>query len=99
MPPAAPGGLFDARGCLSAAGLTALERAAPGAAPADVAAHLGSCTRCQQRLLSSLRGPASAAAASRPRSPGSRLVWVAVLAIGALLLLLAGLALARWAER
>jgi hypothetical protein len=95
--PAGP--LLDARGCLTAAGLAALERAAPGAAPAEVAAHVGGCARCQQRLLSSLRDPSSVAPASRRKSSGGRLVWVAVLAIGALFLLLAGLVVARSVAR
>ena len=101
MTPSSPSGpLFDARGCLTAAGLAALERAAPGAAPAEVAAHVGGCARCQQRLLSSLRDPASAASASRRKpSGGSRLVWVALLAGALFLLLLFGLVVARWAAR
>jgi hypothetical protein len=45
------GGLFDARGCLSEEGLAALRRAPVGQAPAELAAHLASCARCQDRLL------------------------------------------------
>jgi hypothetical protein len=92
-PPPDAAGLFDGQGCLSAAGLAALQRAAPGRAPADLAAHVAGCNRCQQRLLSSLRAPGQTAAASAPRraSSTSRLVWVAVVAIAALFLLLGGL--------
>jgi len=87
------GRLFDAQGCLSAAGLAALQRAAPGRAPADLAAHVAGCNRCQQRLLSSLREPGKP---GRPGKPGAAstprgLVWVAVAAIAALFLLLGGL--------
>jgi hypothetical protein len=91
--PAPEGGAFDARGCLTPAGLAAFQRAAPGRAPAEVAAHVAACARCQQRLLGSLREPASARSSSPPssRRSGSRLLWIAALAIGALFLLLAGL--------
>lgn len=43
---------FDARGCLSTEGVSALRATPPGAAPAELAGHLASCPRCQQRLLS-----------------------------------------------
>jgi len=87
------GRLFDGQGCLTAAGLAAFQRAAPGRAPKEVAAHVGGCGRCQQRLLSSLREPGRtpSAPSSRRTSSGSRLVWMAILAIGALFVLLAGL--------
>ena len=92
-PPPDAGRLFDGQGCLSAAGLAALQRAAPGRAPADLAAHVAGCNRCQQRLLASLREPGKPGAVSRPRgaSSGSRLFWIAVVAIAALFLLLGGL--------
>jgi hypothetical protein len=92
-PPPDAGRLFDGQGCLTAAGLAALQRAAPGRAPAEVAAHVAGCSRCQQRLLSSLREPGKGGSASAPRraSSSSRLVWVAVVAIAALFLLLGGL--------
>jgi hypothetical protein len=81
---------FDLKGCLTAAGLAAFRNAPPGRAPAEVAAHVGSCGHCQQRLLSGLRGPAGAAAPPRASS-GSRLGWLVALVVGGLLLLLAGL--------
>jgi hypothetical protein len=43
--------LFDAQGCLTAEGFARLEASPPGRAPADLAAHLASCVRCQRRLL------------------------------------------------
>jgi len=44
-------GWLDARGCLSEAGFAAVSAAAVGQVPAELAAHLASCGRCQQRLL------------------------------------------------
>ena len=44
-------GLLDARGCITEAGFAALEKAPPGQAPADAAAHLATCARCQRRFL------------------------------------------------
>jgi hypothetical protein len=78
----------DARGCLTAEGLSALERAPPGRAPADLANHLAGCDRCQQRWLSRLRTE-TGSKAERPRrgSPWRNLA----LALAALILLLAGL--------
>jgi hypothetical protein len=84
------GTLFDPRGCLTAAGLAALRGAPPGRAPAEVAAHVARCARCQQRLLSGLRAPGTPTPA-RGRAAGTRLVWLAVLALGGLVALLAGL--------
>jgi hypothetical protein len=43
--------LLDARGCLTETGLVALDGAPPGQGPADAAAHLAGCTRCQRRFL------------------------------------------------
>lgn len=42
---------FDAAGCLTEAGVTAFREAPPGRAPVEIAAHVASCSRCQQRLL------------------------------------------------
>ena len=64
--------------------------APPGRAPSEVAAHLAGCGRCQQRLLSGLRAPGAAPPARRGAA-GPRLVWLAVLVLGALFALLAGL--------
>jgi hypothetical protein len=43
--------LLDASGCLSPAGIAAVGASAPGRVPAEVAAHLASCARCQERVL------------------------------------------------
>ena len=48
--------LKDFKGCLSDAGLSAFRAAAPGKAPADLAAHVAGCARCQERLLASDQG-------------------------------------------
>ncbi len=48
--------LKDFKGCLTAAGLSAFRAAAPGKAPADLAAHVTGCARCQERLLTSDAG-------------------------------------------
>jgi hypothetical protein len=97
--PSDAGRLFDGQGCLTSAGLAALQRAAPGRAPKEVAAHVAGCGRCQQRLLSSLRDPARRASPPRRTPSGSRLAWVAVLVIGGLFVLLAGLVAVRWLAR
>jgi len=96
--PASPGPLFDRQGCLTPAGLAAFQGSIPGRAPADVAAHVAGCARCQKRLLAGSRGPAPVASARRSSS-GSRLVWMIVLVIGGLLVLLAGLVAAPWLAR
>jgi hypothetical protein len=94
----APGGLFDARGCLTPAGLAALRSAPPGRGPEEVAAHLAGCPRCQQRLFDGLRGPGEAAPARRSSS-AARLVWILVLAVFGLLALVGGLLATRWLAR
>lgn len=43
--------LLDPRGCLTDPGLDALAGAPVGQAPAEAAAHLARCSRCQDRLL------------------------------------------------
>jgi hypothetical protein len=88
---------FDPRGCLTAAGLAAFQNAPPGRAPKDVAAHVAACARCQQRLLAGARGPATTP--SRRAPSGRRLVWLAILAVGGLFVLLAGLIVARGLAR
>ena len=96
--PASAGALFDARGCLTPAGLAALRSAPPGRAPREVAAHLAGCPRCQQRLFDGLRGPGAASPARRASS-GARLVWLLVLVVFGLLALVGGLLATRWLAR
>ena len=54
--------LLDGRGCLTEAGFVALDHAPPGRGPADAAAHLAGCSRCQRRFLA--RGGKDAAGIS-----------------------------------
>jgi hypothetical protein len=42
---------FDARGCLTEAGLAAVRAAAPAAPPPELAGHIAGCSHCQDRLL------------------------------------------------
>jgi hypothetical protein len=44
--------LLDAAGHLSPDGIAAVSDATPGGIPPEVAAHLASCSRCQERVLS-----------------------------------------------
>jgi hypothetical protein len=44
---------LDARGCVTDAGLVALAGARPGEAPPELAQHIASCARCQDRWLQS----------------------------------------------
>jgi hypothetical protein len=84
--------LFDQRGCLTPAGLLALARAPIGRGPAELAAHLASCARCQERMLASGAGPRPATSSAPRRQP--RLWLGVVLAAAALILALAALILA-----
>lgn len=79
--------LLDARGCLTDEGLGAVAAAAPGQAPAEAAAHLASCPRCQDRLLARERAPGSADRPPRTVSPYRNLALVAGLLLLTLLLL------------
>ena len=74
--------LCDARGCLTEAGLRALERAPLGRGPAELVSHLGSCAGCQERLLRR----ASGAVGPRVRRAPPPL-WRSLLALAATLLL------------
>jgi hypothetical protein len=83
---------FDVRGCLTPAGIAAIQRAPAGRVPAELASHVGACVRCQERLLAteSLRAP-GAPPAQRPQ-PWRTLLAVALLVISAFFLLM----MARW---
>ena len=84
--------LLDARGCLTPAGFAALARAPVGRGPAELAAHLASCARCQQRMLAGGAAPRSAPSSASPRKPR---LWLGVaLGLAALLLAMAALILA-----
>jgi hypothetical protein len=79
-----PEGLLDRQGHLTAAGLAALAAAPVGKGPADLAAHLASCGRCQERMLAGARGEAPARRERREPPPAWR-IWAV---LGAALLLL-----------
>jgi hypothetical protein len=71
--------LLDASGHLSAEGIAAVSDATPGRTPPEVAAHLASCSRCQERVLSGgmPRGPRKPAA--EPPSLKRALLFVALI--------------------
>ena len=79
MPPV----LTDAQGHLTPAGLAALASVTPGKAPAELAAHLASCPRCQDRMLAGALG--SLARDKRRAPPPPWRIWVV---LGAILLAL-----------
>jgi len=75
---------FDAQGCLTAEAFARIAAAPPGRAPAELAAHLASCVRCQRRLLASASAsPSRAAAARRPPPP----VWRTAVVVAACVVL------------
>ncbi|MET0555124.1 MAG: hypothetical protein ABW221_18925 [Vicinamibacteria bacterium] len=83
--------LVDARGCLTDAGFAALAAARPGQAPAELAAHLAGCARCQDRVLQAATGT-DAASRTRGAVRSSRRRWGALaLVIGILLAAIVGL--------
>ena len=83
--------LVDARGCLTDAGFAALAASRPGEAPAELAAHLSGCARCQDRVLKTAAG-VEAAGRSRASGSSERRRWVALaLVMGVLLLAIVGL--------
>ena len=75
--------LFDAQGCLTPAAFAAIAAAPPGAAPAELAAHLASCPRCQRRLLAKAMGVTAPRRPRRERPP----LWRTVVAVFAILIL------------
>jgi hypothetical protein len=68
--------LLDASGCLSPAGIAAVGAAAPGRIPAEVAAHLASCARCQERVLTG--GLPRAARKATPSPPSLKRAFLLV---------------------
>jgi len=75
--------LFDAKGCLTDSGVATLARAPVGNTPPDLAAHVASCGRCQERLL--LSGEGARERRERKEAPPAWRVWVVM---GAAVLLL-----------
>jgi hypothetical protein len=83
--------LVDARGCLTDAGFAALAATRPGEAPAELAAHLAGCARCQDRVLRVSAGT-DAAGRARGEARSARRRWGALaLVIGILLAAIVGL--------
>ena len=82
-------GLLDARGCLTAAGLDAMEAAAAGQAPPELARHLSECQRCQDRLLARARDTPGGKRGPRPTP--RQLVLRTTLVLGIILAAMAAL--------
>jgi hypothetical protein len=74
---------FDAQGCLTPQGFAEISAAPPGRAPAELAAHLAACPRCQRRLLAEALPPAGVPGRRYERPP----VWRTVLVVVVCLLL------------
>ena len=94
MSPSGPSerALVDQRGCLTPAGFEAFARAPVGRGPAELAAHVASCPRCQERMLAGAAGARPSSTAVRRRKPR---LWIGVgLAVVAFVLALAALILA-----
>jgi len=81
--------LFDADGCLSPRGFAQISAAPPGQAPAELAAHLAGCGRCQRRLLVA----ALPSASSSPRRPPPPLWRTGVAVVVCVLLVLIAMVL------
>ena len=78
--------LLDGRGCLTEAGFVALGAAPPGQGPADAAAHLAGCSRCQRRFLAR-GGPDSGGISATPRKAVAPPLWrTGVVVLGVLAL-------------
>jgi hypothetical protein len=58
--------LFDARGCLSPQGFAQVSAAPPGQVPAELAAHLAGCVRCQRRVLAAAMPSSGTTRRERP---------------------------------
>jgi hypothetical protein len=88
--------LLDARGCLTEAGFVALNAAPPGRGPADAAAHLAGCGRCQRRFLA--RGGQEVGGISAvPTRAVAPPLWRTVVVVFVVLVLAAAAAIAvRW---
>ncbi len=80
---------FDADGCLSPRGFAQISAAPPGRAPAELAAHLAGCARCQRRLLVA----ALPSASSSPRRPPPPLWRTGVAVVVCVLLVLIAMVL------
>jgi hypothetical protein len=84
--------LLDARGCLTAAGFAAVAAAPVGKVPPELANHLATCGRCQQRLLAGGVDPAT----RPPRKPAPSLGRMFLVLALVVLSILAFLLSLRW---
>ena len=80
--------LLDGQGCVNEAGFRALEESPPGRGPAEVAAHVAACPRCQQRLLAGAAGRLGAPPPARTAPPVGRSLALAGATLAAILLAL-----------
>jgi hypothetical protein len=88
--------VLDGRGCLTEAGVAALDNAPPGQGPADAAAHLAGCGRCQRRFLAR-GGKEVAGISATPRNVVAPPLWRTVAVVVAVLVLVVTAVLgARW---
>jgi uncharacterized paraquat-inducible protein A len=78
--------LRDEKGCLTPAGLLAVQSAPVGRAPAELAGHVASCARCQERLLA---GGILAAVTRTKKEPPPR--WRVAIVLAAIILLVLSL--------
>ena len=93
MTEVAPAARFrDRAGCLTEAGLQAIEQAPVGTLPPELAAHLAGCPRCQTRALARGRAAPRARTAARTAS-----LWRTLAAGTALVVVMvAALTILRW---
>jgi hypothetical protein len=75
--------LHDASGCLTAAGLDAIDGAGPGGAPEELARHLAGCARCQDRMLERASGPRT----GRTEAANRRRLWTGLAVVLGMMLL------------
>ncbi len=78
--------LRDDKGCLTPAGILAVQSAALGKAPAELAGHVASCARCQERLLA---GGIVALVTRKRKDPPPR--WRVAVVLAAVILLVLSL--------
>ncbi|HVR71214.1 MAG TPA: hypothetical protein VMT87_10255 [Vicinamibacteria bacterium] len=92
--------LVDARGCLTPAGMAALQSAPVGQAPAELAQHVATCPRCQARLLAASAGRPPGAPPRRDALGAAGRLWRSVaFMVAALVLALLALVVIGWLQR
>jgi hypothetical protein len=78
--------LRDDKGCLTPAGILAVQSAPLGKAPPELAGHVAACARCQERLLA---GGIVALVTRKKKDPPPR--WRVAVVLAAVILLVLGL--------